>query len=158
MIVGLRRSILIGTVAVVAAIIVLLPFMVGIAFPLPSQLPVAISDIEVVDQQDETIILEVSFDVFNPDYGALAASKIEYDLFANGEFVGKGKLDYSDIPVTGQPQLLQRQMTTLVSMMTIDSDSITDMQLSDILWKASGTIGISNSIVTGQRDFIAYFQ
>jgi hypothetical protein len=156
MIIGLRRSILLGTVGGVAAIIILLPLMVGLAFPLPSQLPVTNSNIKVIDRQDETITLEVSLDVFNPNYGALAVSKVEYGLFANGEFVGKGELDYSNIPVTGRPQLLQRQTTTLVSIVTINSDSIADLE--DVFWKSSGTIEISNAFVTGQRDFTAYFQ
>lgn len=150
--------ILLGTIAAVAAIIVLLPFLVGIAFPLPSQLPVNISDIKVVDQQDGKIELQVSLDIFNPNYGALAASKVEYDLFGNGKFLSKGGNDYSDIQVTGRPQLLQRQTTTLVSTGTIDSDSIAGMQLEDIFWKVSGTIEISNAFVTGQRDFTAHFQ
>ena len=36
MIIGLRRTILFGTVGAVAAIIILLPFFIGFAFPLPS--------------------------------------------------------------------------------------------------------------------------
>jgi hypothetical protein len=112
----------------------------------------------VIDQNEETITLQVSLDVFNPGYGALAASKAEYDLFVNGEFVGKGVLDYSDIPLPGRPQLFQRQITTLESTITIDSASIAGMQLSDIFWKASGTIEISNTFVITQRDFTAYFQ
>ena len=124
MIIGLRRSILIGAVAAVAAVIILLPLMVGIAFPLPSQLPVSVSDIKVIDQQEDKTTLEVSLDVFNPGYGALAASRVEYNLYANGEFVGRGKLDYSTIPVTGQPQLLQRQTTTLISEVNVDSGSV----------------------------------
>lgn len=158
MFIGLRRSILIGTAGAVAAIIVLLPLLVGLAFPLPSQLPVSISNIEVIDQNEETITLQVSFDVFNPGYGALAASKVEYDLFANGEFVGRGVLDYSDIPLPGRPQLMQRQTTTLGSTIAIDSSSIAGMPLYDIFWKASGTIEISNTFVIAQRDFTAYFQ
>jgi hypothetical protein len=157
MITGLRRSILIGIVSAVAAVIILLPFFVGLAFPLPSQLSLSISNIEIVEQKEETITLQVSFDVFNPSYGALAA-KIEYDLFANGEFVGKGGKNYSNIPVTGQPQLLQRQTTTFVSTVMINSDFFADLKSSDIFWKASGTIDISNAFVTAQRDFTAYFQ
>jgi hypothetical protein len=157
MIIGPRRSILLGAVAAVAAFIVLLPLLVGIAFPLPSQLPVSISDIKVVDQNEDTTTLEVSHDIFNPGYGALAASKVEYDLFANGELVGKGWRDDSDVPVTGQPQLLQRQTTTLTTTVTTDS-IITDLESSEIFWKASGTIQISNAFVTASRDFTAYFQ
>ncbi|HXV47076.1 MAG TPA: hypothetical protein VD736_10435 [Nitrososphaera sp.] len=158
MFIGLRRSILIGTAAAVAAFTVLLPSTVGLAFPVPYQLPVSISDIKVVDQQQDMTTLEGSVDLFNPGYGALAASKVEYDLFANGEFVGKGGRDDSDIPVNIQPQLLQRETTTLPTMVTIDSDSVTDLESSDIFWKASGTIKISSTFVIAQRDFTVYYQ
>jgi hypothetical protein len=156
MIVGPRRMILLGTVGAVAALIALLPSIVGLAFPVPAQLPVSVSDIKVVNQQEDTTALEVSIDVFNPGYGALAASKVEFDLFANGELAGRGGRDDSDMPVTGQPQLMQRQTTTLTTRVTIDSDSIADSP--EIFWKASGTIQISNAFVTVPREFTAYFQ
>jgi len=156
MFIGLRRSILLGAVAGVAAFIVLLPSIVGLAFPVPAQLPVSVSNIRVIDQKEGTTTLEVSLDVFNPGYGALAVSKVEYDLYVNDELVGKGKLDYSDIPVTGQPQLLQRQTTTLIS--EVMESRRSTVGPSEFFWKVSGTIQISNSFVTVPRDFTAYYQ
>ena len=149
MIIGLRRTILFGTVGAVAAIIILLPFFIGFGFPLPHQLPVTVSSIQKVDE--ETI--QVQLEIFNPNLAALAVSKIEYDLFADDEIVGRGQLDYANTPVTGRPQLLQRQSTMLTS--TVN----TDMQpLSGAHWKASGMIEISNAFTLGQREFTAYFQ
>ena len=148
MIIGLRRTVLLGTVGAVAAIIVLLPFFIGVAFPLPHSLPVTISDIQVL--QDGTV--EVRLDIFNPNLAALAVSKVEYDLYADGELVGKGRLDYSDVPPTGRPQLLSRQTTTLVS--TVD----TGVQSSDAYWVASGAVEIGNAFTLGQREFTANFQ
>lgn len=149
MIIGLRRTVLIGTVGAVAGIIILLPIFIGLAFPLPHQLPITISAIQLED--DETI--EVRLEVFNPNPAALAVSKIEYNLFANGEPVGTGQLDYSNTPVTGRPQLLPRQSTVLIS--TVDAD---EKPLSEAHWKASGMIEVSNAFTLGQREFSAYFQ
>lgn len=148
MIIGLRRMALLGTVGAVAAIIVLLPFFIGLAFPLPHSLPVTISDIQIL--QDGTV--EVNLDIFNPNLAALAVSKVEYDLYADGELVGRGQLDYADVPPTGQPQLLSRQTTTLVS--TVD----TDAQSLGTYWTASGTVEIGNAFTLGQREFAAHFQ
>lgn len=149
MIIGPRRLLLIGIVGAVAAVIVLLPFFTFLAYPLPHQLPVTISIVRVLNER----IVEIHLDVFNPNLGALDISKIEYDLYADGEFVGKSKLDYSNVPPTGQPQLLSRQTTTLVSTVT------TDLKLSpDAYWRASGTIEIGNAFTLGQREFTAYFQ
>lgn len=115
MIIGPRRLLLIGTVGAVAAVIVLLPFFTGLAYPLTHQLPVAISNVQIPGGT-----VEVHLDVFDPNPSAVAVSRIEYDLYADGDLVGKGRLEYSDVPPTGRPQLLARQTTTLVSTVTTD--------------------------------------
>ena len=117
---------------------------------MPHQLPVTISEIQVAKQKGT---ITVHLDVFNPNLAALAVSKIDYDLYANGELVGKGKLDYADVPPTGRPQLLSHQTTTLVSAVTADTQPPPDAY-----WKVSGTIEISNAFTLGQREFTAYFQ
>ncbi|MEW6603295.1 MAG: hypothetical protein AB1351_01235 [Thermoproteota archaeon] len=103
MIIGLRRLLIIGTVEAVAAVIVLLPFFPGLAYPLTHQLPVAISNVQIPDGT-----VEIHLNVFNPNLSAVAVSRIEYDLRADGDLVGKGRLDYSDVPPTGRLQLLAR--------------------------------------------------
>lgn len=77
--------------------------MLGIAFPLPSELPIAISNIEFLKENNtqEQVFIRVYLDVFNPNDVALTASKLEYDLFADGVLVGTAQLDSTTIPVTG---------------------------------------------------------
>jgi hypothetical protein len=162
LIIGSRRLALIGVIGTVAAIIVLFPYLLGIAFPLPSELPITIAGIERVDddQQQDKLAVQVSLEVFNPNDVALTVSKVDYDLFANGILVGKGQLDYTTIPVTGRPQFLPDQSTMLKSIVFIDNDSsVTDMSqggLQNVHWKVAGSVEYSNAFITGQKEFAAY--
>jgi len=95
------------------------------------------------------LTLNVFFRVDNPTDKTLTTSKIDYTLFANGQPLGDGYVDYLDIPVDGRPQLLPGYSTIISSKLEIPrSDptlayiNIGNLSSSDINWEAEGTADI----------------
>ncbi|MGH9983021.1 MAG: hypothetical protein ACRD8W_03595 [Nitrososphaeraceae archaeon] len=109
-----RRVILIGTVASIAAAIVLTPLILTLTLPPDiGTININLDKVEVDNPSPEEepanlLTLNIFFGIDNPTDKALTTSKINYTLFANGEPLGNGMVDYVDIPVHGRPQLLPR--------------------------------------------------
>lgn len=115
-----RRVILIGVIAAVASAIILLPLILTITLPADlNSVTIALSNVSAIapntTDDSQRNQLNVYFNVYNPTQKTLTTSKIEYELFANGEPLGQGILSYEDIPLNGRPQLYYNSTTTLKS-------------------------------------------
>jgi hypothetical protein len=113
-----------------------------------------IDDAEVADPypEEETpnlLTLNVFFRIDNPTNKTLTISRTDYTIFANGQFLGDGYVDYVDIPVNGRPQVLPGHMSTISSKFEIPRNdptlayiNIGNLSSSDINWEAEGTADI----------------
>lgn len=112
-----RRLVLIGTVIVIAGIIILLPLILTITLPDLGAVSIIIKNVELKDISDDnnTATLNVVFNIKNPTSQALTTSKIDYELIANGESLGEYSKSFIDIPVNGRPQLLSNTDTNISS-------------------------------------------
>jgi hypothetical protein len=156
-----RRAVLIGAIAAVAAAIILTPLILTLTLP-PDINAVKINldkvEIENPSPEEETanlLTLNVYFKIDNPTDKTLTTSKIDYTLFANGESLGNGHIDYVDIPVHGRPQLLSGGEATIMSKFEIprNDPSLTQINIGnlssfDINWEAEGTADIESGFAT----------
>lgn len=156
-----RRAVLIGVVAAIAAAIILTPLILTLTLP-PDINAVKINldrvEIENPSPEEETanlLTLNVFFKIANPTDKTLTTSKIEYTLFANGESLGAGHIDYVDIPVHGRPQFLSGGEATIMSKFEIPRNdpsltqiNIANLSSTDINWEAEGTADIESGFVT----------
>jgi len=161
-----RRAILIGVVAAIAAAIILTPLILTLTLP-PDINAVKINldkvELENPSPEEETanlLTLNVFFKVENPTDKTLTTSRIDYTLFANGESLGNGHVDYVDIPVHGRPQLLSGGEATIMSKFelprndpTLTQINVENLNSSDINWKAQGTADIESGFVATPLTF-----
>ena len=162
--------ILIGTIAAIAAAIVLLPWL--LTFTLPTNVndvAIHLTKVEVgniVNDGGQRLPLNVYFDIYNPTKQTLTTSKIEYKLLANSTMLGEGNLSYEDVPVNGRPQLLSNSTTTLKSPFeVIYSNSTAKLfkmlanstqaaeAAKQIKWRAEGVAQIESGFISSPKEF-----
>jgi hypothetical protein len=164
-----RRIILIGVVAGIALAIILLPLILTITLPTDlNRLTISISKVEVVNNitnnsSNRVVDLNVYFDVRNPTEKTLTTSRIEYELFADGNSLGQGTLSYEDIPVNGRPQLLSYstiplkskfELTNSSSNMMLFNKLVQNPEISNkIKWRANGTAEIESGFSSSPKQF-----
>ena len=164
-----RRIILIGTIAAIAAAIVLLPWL--LTFTLPTNVndvTIRLTKVEIgnIVNDGQRLPLNVYFDVYNPTKQTLTTSKIEYKLLANSTMLGEGDLSYEDVPVNGRPQLLSNSTTTLKSPFeVIYSNSTAELfrilanstqaaeAAKQIKWRAEGVAQIESGFISSPKEF-----
>ena len=110
--------------------IIFTPLILTLTLPADiNAVKINLDKVEIVNPspEEETanlLTLNVFFKIDNPTDKTLATSKIDYTLFANGESLGNGHVDYADIPVHGRPQLLSGGEVRIMSKFEIPrSDS-----------------------------------
>jgi LEA14-like dessication related protein len=159
-----RRALLIGVVAAIAAAIIFTPLILTLTLPPDiNAVKINLDKVEIENPEEETanlLTLNVFFKVDNPTDKTLTTSKIDYTLFANGESLGNGHIDYIDIPVHGRPQLLSGGEATIMSKFeiprndpTLTQFNIGNLTSSDINWEAEGTADIESGFVTAPLAF-----
>lgn len=162
-----RRVILIGVIAAVASAIILLPLILTITLPADlNSVTIALSNVSAIapnttdDRQRNQ--LNVYFNVYNPTQKTLTTSKIEYELFANGEPLGQGILSYEDIPLNGRPQLYYNSTTPLKSSFEITYSNtsapiiklLSNLQTAkQIKWRAIGEAQIESGFSSLPKQF-----
>ncbi len=158
-----RRAILIGVIASIAAAIIFTPLILTITLP-PNveEVKINLEKVETVipppEEEEEAsnlLALNVAFNVHNPTDKTLTTSRINYTLSANGASLGKGEVDYVDIPVHGRPQLLSGGEATITSEIKIPRNepnleqiNIGNHSSSDINWEVEGTADIESGFAT----------
>jgi hypothetical protein len=164
-----RRIILIGVVVGIALAIILLPLILTITLPTDlNRLTISLSKVEVVNNitnnnNNHVVDLNVFFDVHNPTEKTLTTSRIEYELFADGNSLGQGTLSYEDIPVNGRPQLLSYSTIPLKSTFELTNSStnmilfnklVQNSEISNkIKWSANGTAEIESGFSSSPMHF-----
>jgi predicted extracellular nuclease len=153
----------------IALAIILLPLILTITLP-PNlnSVTISLSKVEVINNitnntTNEIVPLNVFFDVHNPTDKTLTTSRIDYELFANGNSLGQGTLSYEDIPVNGRPQLLSNSTTMLQSVFQLTNSSSNMVIFNKLVqgpdvskkmkWRANGTAQIESGFSSSTKQF-----
>ena len=159
-----RRIILIVAIGAITGAIILLPLILA-AFTAPdiNSITIKLSRIKAEDStNNESIPLNLFFDIYNPTDKAMTTSKIEYRLFANGESLGQGVLSYEDIPLNGRPQLSPGLTTTLRSTFELNQHNVNSTIVNEIKdakpikqikWKIEGEAQIESAFSSSPKQF-----
>ena len=159
-----RRIILIVAIAAIAIAIILLPLILA-TFTAPdiNSITIELSRVEVKDITNDRIIpLNLFFNVHNPTDKAMTTSKIDYNLFADGESLGQGILSYEDIPLNGRPQLSAGLTTTLQSTLELNQSNLNSNifrviksaeATKQIKWKVEGVAQIESAFSLSPKQF-----
>jgi hypothetical protein len=167
MLLSKRRIILIGVIAAVVATIVLLPLILTITLPIDiKDVTISLGKVEVVKNatadNPRIVHLNLIFDVHNPTDKSLTTSKIEYQLFANGQPLGGGLLSYEDVPVNGRPQLLSNTDARLQSQFIVTPSNVNAEIIKQITnpstgkkitWKVVGQADIESGFSSSSKSF-----
>ena len=159
-----RRIILVGAIAAITIAIILLPLILAtVSAPDINSITIELSKVEVGDiTNDNTIPLNVFFNIHNPTDKAMTTSKIDYSLIADGESLGQGVLSYEDIPLNGRPQLSPGLTTTLRSTFELNQSNmnsdifrvIKNAQATEqIKWKVEGVAQIESAFSFSPKQF-----
>lgn len=115
-----------------------------------------------IDRDDPTLMtVEVAFSILNESKQTLAVSKIDYDLYANENLLGRGNLSLEDIPLTGRAPLYSGSTTTIPSEMKLRKsaenaemwDKLNTGMTEDVTWRADGTAQIESAFSIIDVDF-----
>jgi LEA14-like dessication related protein len=152
-----RRLILIGTVAIIGGVIILLPLILTLTLPDLNKVNITTNKIEFngLIEKNNTVLLNLFFNINNPTSQALTTSKIDYTLFANGHSLG----DHT--PVNGRPQLIANRDATIqqeIKVPITDEKLVTDLKnnnktLQNIDWKIQGSAIIESGFSSAIKNF-----
>ncbi|AIC15547.1 hypothetical protein [Nitrososphaera viennensis] len=154
MLIGPRRAVLIGAIAAVAATIILLPLIFGATAPRLNEVTVALSNVTVLEATAENMQMRVVFTVTNPTDQTATTSRIDYELFADGQSLGSHTLSYENVPLNGRPAIFSQNSVPLRDdefVLEFD-DRIADIynKIRDnpdaITWRAAGTAQIESTL------------
>lgn len=158
-----RRLILIGIIAIVVGIIVLLPLILTVTLPDLSKVNISIEKIDYQGniEKNNTALLNVFFNIYNPTSQALTTSKIDFDLFANGLSLGNHTIQYIDVPVNGRPQLLSNTNSVIhevINAQVPNKSLFVDLKnnnktMQKINWKVEGTAIIESALSEAPKQF-----
>lgn len=158
-----RRLVLIGTATVIVGVIILLPLILTITLPDLGAISIIVKKIELekLSGDNNTATLNVLFNIENPTGQALTTSKIDYELIADGEFLGEYSKSFIDIPVNGRPQLLSNTDTNISSVIetpisdkNIKTNLLRNNQsIEDIEWIINGNAIIESGFSSAPKVF-----
>ncbi|HEX7031909.1 MAG TPA: hypothetical protein VF172_02810 [Nitrososphaera sp.] len=162
MIIGPRRVALIGAIAAVALTIIFYPVIVYTPFD-PNDVSLDLSEVTLASggQDVQRLDLRVCLNVTNRSDFTLTTSKIDYELFAEGQSVGSDTISYEDIPVNGRPALFTNQPITICDTFSLEySDARADL-FNRILsnseeisgWRITGIAIIESGTTFQERQF-----
>jgi hypothetical protein len=125
---------------------------------------VALADVRMkgIDKENPTLmIVRVDFTIFNETKQTLTIAKIDYDMYANEQFIGRGILSLEDAPLTGRAPLFPGTPTTLPSEMQLRQspevmhvwDELKDGNTDDIKWRADGVAQIETAFSIIEKEF-----
>ncbi len=114
------------------------------------------------DEENNAIILEVTFELDNDSDAVLTLRNINYELYANDVLLGQGSASYEDIPLVGRPQVfkfatsgpIRTDFMLTKTPETADMwDRIMNGNIDGITWRTKGVAEIESSISTIVKEF-----
>jgi hypothetical protein len=156
LIIGPRRIILIGAIA-----IIFYPLIVQTPFD-PEKVAIQLTGVELMSgsEGEQSLDLRVELRITNTNEFTLTTSKIAYDLFADGAPVGSDTLSYEDVPVNGRPAFFSNQPVTLSDTLTLQySDETANLfskilnNSTDIDWRIAGSATIESGTTLQEKNF-----
>ena len=163
MILGPRRVALIAAIAAVALAIIFYPLIVF--DPIDTEKVIIDLTRVAVDEDassEQELLLRTTFLVTNNNTMTLTTSKIDYQLYAEGELVGETTLSYEDVPVNGRPALFPNSQVPLTDSFSLeysdDNAEIFNRVLNNstqLDWSVSGTATIESGTTQVIKEFQA---
>ena len=163
MILGPRRVALIAAIAAVALAIIFYPLIVF--DPIDTEKVIIDLTRVTVDEDASTeqeLLLRTTFLFINNNTMTLTTSKIDYQLYAEGELVGETTLSYEDVPVNGRPALFPNSQVPLTDSFSLeysdDNEEIFNRVLNNstqLDWSVSGTAIIESGTTQVIKEFQA---
>jgi LEA14-like dessication related protein len=152
---------------VYAAIAGLLALMGGFAYYASSEntelekVEIELFEIEVgsINKVENTAELKVKFLVTNPGDKTFTVSLINYELFADGEYVGTGQYSTADIPMPGRAIFSSGSTIPLESSLELQKSEISNDLYESILeneiigYKAEGKITTESAWSIVEKEF-----
>jgi len=166
LIIGPRRVALIVAIAAVALTIIFYPVIVATPFD-PNDVSIDLVRVALASGGEavQRLDLRISLNVTNHSDFTLTTSKIEYELFADGQPVGSDTISYEDIPVNGRPALFSNQPITISDTFTLDySDARAELfnritnNSEEIDWRITGIAVIESGTTFQERPFTSELQ
>jgi hypothetical protein len=163
LILGPRRVALIAAIAAVALAIIFYPLIVF--DPIDTEKVIIDLTRVVVDEDassEQALLLRTTFLVTNTNTMTLPTSKIDYQLYADGQLVGEKTLSYEDVPVNGRPALFPNSQVPLTDSFGLeysnDNAEIFNMvqnNSTQMDWSVSGTAIIESGTTQVIKEFQA---
>ncbi|MFQ5970471.1 MAG: hypothetical protein ACE5J2_08275 [Nitrososphaerales archaeon] len=143
-------------VAIVAGLFGMIAFTDLEAERFGPQIEISVADVSLkeFDKEENKMMIEVDFVVFNKAKKTLTLSKIDYNLYANEKFLGTGYYSLENAPLVGRAPLFPDSSTTLQSTFNLRySDDLKDVwnllasntENNSIAWRAKGVAEIESA-------------
>jgi len=158
---------LIAAIAAVAITIILYPLIVKTPINV-DKVSIDLARVELLSgsQGEQSLNLQVTFNVTNGNDITLTTSQIDYELFADGVDLGHYTLSYEDVPLNGRPALFSGTHVPIkdtgVKLDYSDAKAPIFNKIlngtSGIKWTATGTAGIESGTTQDSKDFSTTLQ
>jgi hypothetical protein len=163
-----RRGKIFVAAIIVGAIIVFTSMYIGAnqqAVVLEEDIDIDLKSVEFkrFDEENDIIVLEVTFEVSNNSGTVMTVGNMNYDLFADDNFVCKGFVSYRDIPLVGRPQIFSFGSSGPIrTECEVTSDNIIWNDImngnTDKVWRTKGVTEIESSISVITKEFDVWIQ
>ncbi len=164
-----RRGKIFVAAIIVGAIIVFTSMYIGAnqqAVVLEKDIDIDLKSVEFkrFDEENNIIVLEVTFEVSNNSDTVMTVGNMNYDLLADDSFVCKGFVSYRDIPLVGRPQVFSfgssGPIRTECEMTNENEEVWNDIMNGDMdkVWRTKGVAEIESSISVITKEFDVWIQ
>lgn len=166
MIIGPRRLALIGAIAAVALTIIFYPLLISDQIDTDAvKIDLTNMVIDTPEPGGQELVLRPTFTMTNNNSLTLTTSKIDYELFADGQLVTGNTLSFEDIPVNGRPALFPGSVVPLTHAINFHySDEQAELfnrlssNSTSIDWSVRGSATIESGTTLVEKTFESQLQ
>jgi len=113
------------------------------------QAEIKLANVELIENKiEDQIRLNITFLVNNPSDTTFTVSVIQYDLYADGIFLGSGKYSTEDVSMPGRSLFFPNTEIPLKNIFVLDKSEIEIKTLQDIIDNKIEKFGVEGIITT----------